>query len=70
MTRTKTQALFDLLSNQWVTPLDALRVCRVMTLAQRVSEWRAEGHVIADKWVKSASGSRYKAYRLVKRVQR
>jgi hypothetical protein len=30
-----------------------------------MSEWRAAGHVIHDKWVQS-NGARFKAYRLVR----
>jgi hypothetical protein len=62
---TKKADLFRLLSRQWVTPLDALQKCHIMTLAQRVSEFRAAGHVIHDKWVQS-NGARFKAYRLVR----
>jgi hypothetical protein len=65
MNHTKKAALFRLLARQWVTPLDAMQKCRIMTLSQRVSEWRRDGHTIIDKWVESR-GARFKAYRLVK----
>jgi hypothetical protein len=48
-----------------MTHIDALSLCGIATISQRVSEWRAAGHTIADKWVVSP-GARYKAYRLVK----
>ena len=66
MTRaTKKARLFSLLGRRWMTHIDALMICGIATISQRVSEWRAEGHCIADKWVKS-DGARFKAYRLTK----
>jgi len=65
MTDTKTAALIRLLRRQWVTPIDALNHCKLMSLAQRVSELRARGYVIADRWI-DMPGSRFKAYRLVR----
>ena len=62
---TKKAALFRLLGQRWMTHIDALDLCRTTTISQRVSEWRAEGHTIVDKWVVSP-GARFKAYRLVK----
>jgi len=63
-TDTKKAALLDLLKKQWVTPVDALSHCGIFSLAQRCSEWRAAGIEIADKWVESPSGARFKAYRV------
>ena len=62
---TKKAHLFALLGKRWMTHIDAMTLCRIATISQRVSEWRAEGHCIADKWVTS-DGARFKAYRLVK----
>lgn len=59
---TKSAALLRLLRKRWVTVVESQRHCGINSLAQRVSEWRAEGIVIHDKWVE-ANGSRYKAYR-------
>lgn len=56
--------LLALLRRQWTTPMDALRHCQCMSLAQRVSEWRSL-HRIIDKWVKLPSGKRVKAYKIV-----
>jgi hypothetical protein len=66
MTRTtKKDRLLSLLGRRWVTHIDALMICRIATISQRVSEWRRDGHCITDKWVTS-DGARFKAYRLVK----
>lgn len=62
---TKKAKLFTLLGRRWMTHIDAMSLCKTPTISQRVSEWRADGHTIVDKWVKSP-GARYKAYRLVK----
>lgn len=65
MTNTKKAKLFAMLGKQWMTHIDALQLCGIATISQRVSEWRAAGHTIADRWV-SSSGARFKAYRLVR----
>jgi hypothetical protein len=62
---TKKARLFKLLGKRWMTHIDALDLCGIATISQRVSEWRADGYTIVDKWVQS-SGARFKAYRLVK----
>ena len=62
---TKNARLFKLLGKRWMTHIDALDLCGIATISQRVSEWRADGHTIVDRWVQS-SGARFKAYRLVK----
>jgi len=69
VTNKKKASLFLLLRKQYVTPIDALNKCGIFSLAQRVSEWRRDGHVIGDKWVISPSGARFKAYRLLKAAQ-
>ena len=66
MNATKKAHLFRTLCRRWLTPLEAAAECGILSLAQRVSEWRAAGHCIVDKWVKTASGSRVKAYRVSK----
>lgn len=58
--------LLNLLARQWVTPISALQHCQCFSLAQRCSEWRAEGLTILDKWVKTPSGKRVKAYKLMR----
>jgi hypothetical protein len=58
------EKLMKLLKRKWVTPLVALNEAQCLSLAQRVSQWRAEGMQIVDKWVDLDSGKRVKAYRL------
>jgi hypothetical protein len=55
--------LLKLLKRKWVSPLEALREAGCFSLAQRVSEWRAAGIDIRDKWVELNGGKRVKAYR-------
>lgn len=62
---TKTQRLMKLLRRQYVTPLECLEQTGLMTLSQRVSEMRAAGFKVIDKWVDLPSGARVKAYRLI-----
>lgn len=59
---TKKALLMALLRKQWVTVKDSQRHCGLNNLAQRVSEFRAQGIVIRDAWI-SEGGSRFKAYR-------
>lgn len=63
-TQCKKADLLALLQKQWVSPIEALTHCGIFSLAQRCSEWRAAGIEIADKWVESPSGARFKAYRI------
>ena len=58
--------LLALLSRKWVSPLEALRECGCLSLAQRVSEWKRDGVSIIDKWIDTPSGKRVKAYRIVR----
>lgn len=55
--------LLKLLKRKWVSPLDALREVGCLSLAQRVSQWRAAGIDIRDKWVELQGGKRVKSYR-------
>jgi hypothetical protein len=66
MNTTKQAKLLKLLKQQWTTPLEALESCGILSLSQRVSEWRASGVVILDKWVKTGTGARIKAYRVAR----
>lgn len=66
MNETKKARLLNLLKTQWTTPLEALEACGILSLAQRVSEWRRAGYVIGDKWVVTGTGARVKAYRVLK----
>ena len=63
---TKKADLFRTLCRRWLTPLEAVEHCGIFSLSQRVSEWRAEGHCIVDRWVKTPGGSRVKSYRVTK----
>lgn len=65
-TATKKAHLFRTLCRRWLSPLEAVEACGILSLAQRVSEWRAEGHTIDDRWVTTGGGSRVKAYRVIK----
>lgn len=64
--KTKKGKLLALLKREWVGPLDALERVGVLALAQRVSEWRAAGINVIDRWQRSPSGSRYKQYRVAR----
>jgi hypothetical protein len=70
-TQSETMAcrLLKLLKRRYVTPLDALREVQCLSLAQRVSQWRAAGISIDDKWVNLAGGKRVKAYKLASPIK-
>jgi|DEB19_MinimDraft_2_1074335.scaffolds.fasta_scaffold29758_2 hypothetical protein len=69
---TKKADLFRTLTKRWLTPLDAVSACGIFSLSQRCGEWRrdpvlqAAGVIVLDKWVALPSGSRVKAYRIVR----
>lgn len=65
-TRTKKARLVAALGRRWLTPLDAVGECGIFSLSQRCGELKREGHCVIDKWVTLPSGSRVKAYRMVK----
>jgi hypothetical protein len=47
-----------------ITPLDALLRFKCMRLASRINEIKGMGIEIADRWTKTESGKRVKAYRV------
>jgi len=63
---TKKADLFRTLTKRWLTPLDAVSACGIFSLSQRCGEFRRAGHCVIDKWVALPSGSRVKAYRVVR----
>lgn len=62
-TDTMESRLFRLLARKWVSPLTALKEAGCLSLAQRVSNWRAAGIRIQDEWV-TEGNKRFKRYRL------
>ncbi len=56
----------QLLKRGWLTSLESALKGGGQALSQRVGDHRSEGVCIIDKWVKTAGGSRVKAYRIVK----
>lgn len=56
--------LLKMLSEGWVSPITALRGAGCFSLAQRVSNWRAMGMVIDDRWLHLQNGKRVKEYRI------
>lgn len=65
MQKTKKAALLAVLKRRWLTPLEAVAACGLLSLSQRCGELRRDGHCVIDKWVTLPSGSRCKAYRVV-----
>lgn len=65
MKTTKKAALLALLRRQYVTPLIALREVGILSLAQRVSEWRRKGYEFAQE-TRQEGKSRFAAYMLTK----
>ena len=59
------QELLELLKTQWVTPVDALQKAHCFSLSQRCGEFRRAGVNVLDKWVKTDSGKKVKAYKVV-----
>lgn len=69
MKDTKKARLLKLLQRRWMTPLDALNAVGIISLSQRVSEWRRQGYVFAQREVRTEGGSRVAAYRMTGRPQ-
>lgn len=59
------ESIIKRLKRGWCTGLQALEACGTMKLASRVSELRAAGHDVIDRWVEQG-GKRFKAYRICK----
>ena len=55
-----------LLARGWTTALQSAQKGGCLSLSQRVGEFRRRGFLIDQKWVKTESGARVAAYRLVK----
>jgi hypothetical protein len=64
MQQLKITRLVALMKRRWVSPIDALNHCGLMSLSQRCGELRRSGVKVVDKWV-TRDGSRHKAYRIV-----
>lgn len=62
---TQRESIVKRLKRGWCTGLQAVYDCGTLKLASRVSELRASGHTVIDRWVEQG-GKRFKAYRLVK----
>ena len=63
-TNTMKTRLLELLSREWVTPVIALDKVGCFSLAQRCSNFIADGMPIEKKWVKTPGGAKVRAYRL------
>lgn len=63
---THTQRTISLLRRRWLTALECAKLGGCLSLSQRVSELRAAGYQVADRWKKTRGGARVKAYRLAK----
>lgn len=61
---TKIDLAMKRMKRGWLTTLQSIHEIGLSSLSQRVSVKRREGVNIIDKWVKTESGSRVKAYRL------
>lgn len=61
-----TTALVRTLQRRWLTSLDAAQTIGVYALSQRCGELRRSGVCVIDKWVRTQSGKRIKAYRIVR----
>ncbi len=59
------ESIVKRLRRGWCTGLQALYDCGTMKLATRVSELRASGHTVKDKWIEQG-GKKFKAYRIIK----
>jgi hypothetical protein len=59
------QSIIKRLKRGWMTPAQAFHECGSMKLASRVSELRANGVNIVDKWCESG-GKKFKAYRIAR----
>ncbi len=68
--RTKKACLLKLLAHQWVTPVVALQRVGILSLSQRISEWRRKGMEFDPRVVVTLSGARVAAYKLMRRGAR
>lgn len=62
--QTKLQKLIKRLKRGWTSPIDALQDCGLFSLSQRCGELRRSGVNVVSKWKTSATGSRFKVYRI------
>jgi hypothetical protein len=59
--------LLSELARRWLTPQDALRAVGCMSLAQRVSQWRAAGYEFHQRVVQTGPRTRVAAYKLARK---
>jgi len=60
----KTERTLELLRTRWLTSLDCALQGGCLSLSQRVSNARADGLVVSDRWVETQGGALVKAYRI------
>ena len=65
MKNTMEARLRDLLTQRWLTPVDALQEAQCFSLSQRCGEFRKQGLNVIDKWVALPSGKKVKAYHIL-----
>lgn len=65
MKHTRNSKTVAMLKKGWLTAMQSAQAGGVYSLAQRVSNLRADGVTVIDKWIETAGGARIKAYRIV-----
>jgi hypothetical protein len=63
---TKKAKLLKLMQRQWVSPIKALQDVGILSLSQRVGEFKRAGVNVQTRWARSAAGARFCEYRVVK----
>lgn len=63
---TKQAKALRIMRNRWLTTLDAIFMCGLSSLSQRISDMRKQGYVFKQKTVVTRTGSRVAAYKLVR----
>lgn len=66
MSDTKKAALLELLAGQWVTVQIAQQKCGLNSLAQRISNWRAQGYEFHQRTIQIDKHTRIAAYKLAR----
>ena len=60
----QSDAIFNLMLKDWVSPIDALEKVKCFRLGARIYDMRRAGIDVEERWVEGQDGKRWKEFRL------
>jgi hypothetical protein len=64
MKKSQVQKLIPVLKRRYITIMDAINIAGATAFHRRLTDIRKMGYITKDKWIKTDSGARVKAYKI------